>query len=134
MIHPVHEIMSISPYYASKLQAQGIDTLQQLTAAASTEADRALLITATGIPESLILKWMHHASLLDISGMDDQLAELLETAGIYTVSQLTTQEPANLYSRIQLINDLRHVSNHVPSLPELTHMITESRQQATIPG
>jgi predicted flap endonuclease-1-like 5' DNA nuclease len=133
MNHPVHEIMSISPYYASKLQAQGIDTLQQLTAAASTEASRALLMAATGIPESLIRKWLHHAALLHIHGLDDQIAELLETAGIYTVTQLNTQDPAHLYARIQLINDLRHVSHHVPSLPELTHMIDESRQLGAFP-
>lgn len=68
---PITSMKSIPAADAAKLQAAGIETLDQLVDAAAQNFGRAELAQKTGIPDNVILEWVKEAeNIIIFSGFN----------------------------------------------------------------
>lgn len=79
-------IEGIGESYELKLDEAGVKSIEGLLEACATKKGRSELAEKTGISEKLVLKWTNHADLIRIRGIGGEYAELLEAAGVDTVS------------------------------------------------
>jgi len=96
-VNKLIDVEGIGPVYAEKLKSAGAETTKDLLKLAKTPAARKKLAGATGIAETLILKWANHADLMRIKGIGGEYAELLEKIGVDTVKELAKRNADNLH-------------------------------------
>ena len=128
MSYKIIDIEGIGEAYAPKLQAEGIETVEQLLDRCAAPAGRKELAEKTGISEKLILRWTNHADLFRINGIGPQFAELLEVAGVDTVKELRHRVAANLAAKVAEINEDRHLCGRVPVESEIQRMIDQAKE------
>ena len=128
MSYKIIDIEGIGEAYAPKLQAEGIETVEQLLDRCAAPAGRKELAEKTGISEKLILRWTNHANLFRINGIGPQFAELLEVAGVDTVKELRHRVAANLAAKVAEINEERHLCGRVPVESEIQRMIDQAKE------
>jgi predicted flap endonuclease-1-like 5' DNA nuclease len=92
-VNKLIDVEGIGPVYAEKLKSAGAETTKDLLKLAKTPAARKKLAEATGISDSLILKWANHADLMRIKGIGGEFAELLE--------KLNRRNADNLYDAVE---------------------------------
>ena len=128
MNYKIIDIEGIGEVYAPKLQAEGIETVEQLLNRCAAPAGRKELAEKTGIAEKLILKWTNHADLFRINGIGPQFAELLEAAGVDTVKELRHRVAANLAAKVAEVNEEKHLCGRVPVESEIQRMIDQAKE------
>ena len=128
MNYKIIDIEGIGDAYAPKLQAEGINTVEQLLDRCAAPAGRKELAEKTGISEKLILKWTNHADLFRINGIGPQFAELLEAAGVDTVKELRHRVAANLAAKVAEVNEEKHLCGRVPAEIEIQKMIDQAKE------
>ena len=128
MNYKIIEIEGIGDAYAPKLQAEGIDTVEQLLDRCAGPKGRKELAEKTGISEKLILKWTNHADLFRVNGIGPQFAELLEAAGVDTVKELRNRVAANLAAKVAEVNEVKHLCGRVPVESEIQRMIDQAKE------
>ncbi len=128
MNYKIIDIEGIGEVYAPKLQAEGIETVEQLLDRCAAPAGRKELAEKTGIAEKLILKWTNHADLFRINGIAPQFAELLEAAGVDTVKELRHRVAANLAAKVAEVNEEKHLCGRVPVESEIQRMIDQAKE------
>lgn len=122
------DIEGIGETIASKFQAMGITTTEQLLETGGTRLGRKSLSEKTEYLESLILRWVNHADLMRLKGVGGQHAELLEAAGVDSVVELARRDPANLHAKLIATNEVKHLVRDVPRLDEVTHWIQQAKE------
>jgi predicted flap endonuclease-1-like 5' DNA nuclease len=127
MATKVIDIEGVGPAYASRLEAAGVKTAEELLARAADPKGRASLATTAGIAEGLILKWVNHSDLMRINGIGPQYAELLEAAGVDTVKELRGRNAENLAGKLIELNAARKLSGAAPTVAMITAWITEAK-------
>jgi len=127
MAYNIDEIEGIGQTYAQKLQAYKINTTTELLEKGSSKKERVQIADATGISESLILKWVNHADLFRVKGIAGQFSELLEAAGVDTVKELATRNAENLHEKLVQINEKSNLTGRVPTVESLKEMIAEAK-------
>jgi predicted flap endonuclease-1-like 5' DNA nuclease len=100
-VNKLIDVEGIGPVYAEKLKSAGAETTKDLLKLAKTPAARKKLAEATGITETLILKWANHADLMRIKGIGGEYAELLEKIGVDTVKELAKRNADNLHEAVE---------------------------------
>ncbi|WP_293853399.1 DUF4332 domain-containing protein [uncultured Alsobacter sp.] len=115
MAYPIATIEGIGPAYAEKLKAGGIATTADLLDKAKDPKGRKAVAAASGITETLILKWTNMADLLRVPGVGEEYSELLEAAGVDTVKELRNRNVANLTKAMEEANAKRKLVRAVPS-------------------
>ena len=128
MSYKIAEIEGIGDAYAAKLQEVGIKTTEDILKECATPAGRKKVAEETGISPKLILKWTNHADLFRIKGVAGQFAELLEAAGVDTVKEFRHRVAANLHSKMEEVNEEKHLCHRVPSVAELQKMIDQAKE------
>jgi predicted flap endonuclease-1-like 5' DNA nuclease len=127
MAYNIDEIEGIGQTYAQKLQAYQINTTTELLEKGSSKKKREMIADATGISESLILKWVNHADLFRINGVAGQFSELLEAAGVDTVKELATRNAENLHVKLVDTNEKSNLTGRVPTVESLKEMIAHAK-------
>lgn len=112
--YKIVEIEGIGKAYANKLEKAGITKVSDLLEKGATRKGRKDLAEATGIDESLILKWVNAADLFRIPGIGSEYAELLERAGVDSVKELRNRKPENLYTTLAEINEKHKLVRKLP--------------------
>jgi len=85
-------IEGIGETYAKKLEAAGIATTEALLEQGSSREGRRQIVEDTGISATLVLRWVNHADLFRINGVEAQYAEPLEAAGVDSIPELAQRE------------------------------------------
>jgi len=132
MDYKIIDIEGVGDVYAEKLVAAGINKVSELLAKCASQKGRKELAEATGISESLILRWTNHADLFRINGVGPQFAELLEKAGVDTVKEFRHRLPENLQPKLEEINSQFHICGRVPAVSEIAKMVAEAKNLAPI--
>lgn len=127
MSYNIIDIEGIGPAYAAKLNAAGINTTDDLLSKGGTKAGRKTLADDSGIEEAKILTWVNHSDLHRIDGIAGQTSELMEAAGVDTVKELATRNAANLYAKMQELNDAKSLSGRLPSVEQIQKMIDQAK-------
>jgi predicted flap endonuclease-1-like 5' DNA nuclease len=128
MAYKIIDIEGVGDVYAEKLQAAGINTVDELLDRCAAPKGRKELEEATGISGKLILKWTNHADLFRINGIGPQFSELLEAAGVDTVKELKHRVAANLVAKLNEVNEQKNLCNRVPSETEVQKMIDQAKE------
>ena len=128
MDYKIIDIEGIGDVYAEKLQAAGINKVNELLEKCAAPKGRKELAEATGITEKLILKWTNHADLFRINGVGPQFAELLEAAGVDTVKEFRHRVAENLQPKLVEVNDQKNICNRVPAVSEVQKMIDQAKE------
>ncbi len=115
MSYPIQDIEGIGPAYGEKLAAAGIENTEQLLENCCGRTGRKNAAEATGLSETLILKWTNMADMMRISGVGPQFAELLEAAGVDTVKELAQRNADNLAEAMAAKNAEKNLTNAVPA-------------------
>ncbi len=128
MSYKIDQVEGIGKVYAEKLIAAGIKTTEDLLNKCVTPTGRKHVAEETEISPKLILKWTNHADLFRIKGVAGQFAELLEAAGVDTIKEFRHRVPANLYAKMEAVNNEKNLCNRVPSVKELEKMIAQAKE------
>jgi predicted flap endonuclease-1-like 5' DNA nuclease len=127
MSYKILDIEGIGANYASKLEALGIFTTDDLLESGGKKTGRTKIAESTGIPESLILTWVNHSDLHRIKGVAGQISELLEAGGVDTVKELAMRNAENLYAKLMEVNEKFGLSGRIPSAESLHDMIAQAK-------
>ena len=128
MTYKIVDVEGIGPVYAEKLVAAGIDNTEKLLEKCSKPAGRKALEEETGISGKLILTWTNHCDLMRIDGIGPQFSELLEAAGVDTVTELKHRKPENLQPKLEEVNAEKKLVRRVPALKEVEKMIAQAAE------
>jgi predicted flap endonuclease-1-like 5' DNA nuclease len=101
------EVEGIGPTYAESLEGAGVATTDDLLERGATASGRSGLAGATGISETLILKWVNHVDLMRLDGVGSEYADLLEAAGVDSCAELAQRNAANLATTFQELDAAR---------------------------
>ncbi len=127
MAYPLLRVEGIGPHYATRLAEAGLRTTEDLLEAAARPKGRADLAAKTGISERLILKWANRADLMRVKGIGEELADLLEVAGVNTVPELKRRRPDTLAAALKAANARRNLVRRVPSEAECAKLIEAAK-------
>lgn len=127
MSYPIAKIEGIGPAFAKKLQAAGIRSTAALLERAKDAKGRKALASETGIDEKKVLAWTNMADLMRIRGVGEEYSELLEAAGVDTVKELKTRNPANLTSAMAEANAKRKLVRQLPSEKAVAGWISQAK-------
>ena len=95
------EVEGIGPEYAEQLALAGIQTADALLEQGAKPGGRAAIEKATGISETLILKWVNRIDLMRIKGVGSEYSDLLEIAGVDSPAELAQRNATNLATTFQ---------------------------------
>lgn len=128
MSYPIAEIEGIGAAFEAKLREAGVTSTSALLERAGSKKGRGELAAATGIDESKILSWANLADLMRVKGVGKQFSELLHAAGVDTIKELRTRNPANLAAAVTAANEKTRVAATVPAESQLAAMINAAKE------
>ena len=122
------KIEGIGETFAQKMLDAGIETTEALLDRGATPGGRAAVAEATGISETLILKWVNRADLFRIKGIGEEYADLLEVAGVDTVPELAQRNPQNLHKTLVEVNEEKKLVRRVPPLKSVKSWVAQAKE------
>lgn len=122
------EVEGIGEIYAAKLEAIGVNSIEQLLEMGATKQGRENLSQKSGVSETLILNWINRADLARIKGIASEYADLLEAAGVDSVPELAQRNAANLHARLMETNEEENLVRRVPSESEVADWIDQAQK------
>lgn len=123
----VIEIEGIGPFNAEKLAGAGITTVEGLLEKGASPKGRKAIAAATGIGESTVLRWVNIADLFRIRGVGTQYSQLLESAGVDTVVELSKRVPANLTKKMNEVNLEKKLVRNPPALSLVESWVEQAK-------
>lgn len=120
--------------YASveKLQALGIETVEQLLQNGRTEAGRKRMAAASKVTAKRMLGWVCRADLSRVKGIGSEYADLLEAAGVHTVADLAQQSADALCDTLKKCNQIKKRVRRVPATTRVAKWIEQARRLPTV--
>jgi len=120
-------IQGIGFRYDQKFADIGVKSVEQFLALGATRKGRAELALKTGIPDTLILKWINHADLIRIKGIGGDYAELLEAAGVDSVPELAQRKGEMLFKTMVELNTAKKMVRKIPSEASVISWVTQAK-------
>lgn len=125
--YKIEEIEGIGPVLGRKLRDVGISNTDKLLSGSKNKKQRKELADASGISETLILKFANMADLFRINGVGQEFSELLEAAGVDTVPELAQRNAENLTVKMEEVNEAKKLTRRTPSLKEVEKWVAEAK-------
>ena len=127
MLHPIDTIKTMTPAYASKLSSAGITTTGALLERCASLQGRKAVAAKTGISKDLLLKWVNNADLMRLRGVETESSQLLEAAGVCTISELKDRVPEKLHAQLSETNAAKRLTRLTPALQDVQAWIVSAR-------
>lgn len=121
-------LLGLEPAPAQRMAALGIRTTDDLLARAGAYEQRHNLASEGDFDELLLTSWIHKADLMRVRGLKSSQTDLLLRAGVVSVPALAYEEPAQLYARLQMINEQQLEPAELPGEQLLSDWIMTARQ------
>lgn len=112
---------------SDNLSKAGVDKASSLLKSASTPTGRANLAKETGVDEAVIYTSVKKVDLMRVKGVGQKYAALLVAAGIDSVPELGTRNPANLLSAMSATNAKSALVENLPTVEEVTNWVTQAK-------
>jgi predicted flap endonuclease-1-like 5' DNA nuclease len=110
----IEMIEGIEPVCSGLLRNSGINTVSDLLRVGATERGRHRLANDVGVSYKTMLKWVHRGDLLRVNGVGKKYSALLESAGINTVTDLSTESPRCICQKLKDVNRERNIVGRPP--------------------
>lgn len=127
MNYKVEKIEGVGVKYAGMLGKVGIRNTKQLLERGATRKGRKALAEASGIDETLILKWANMCDLMRIKGVGEEFSELLERAGVDTVKELAKRRADNLHKAMADANGKRKLVRQLPGAGQVESWVAQAK-------
>jgi predicted flap endonuclease-1-like 5' DNA nuclease len=122
------EVEGIGPIHAEQLALAGIATADALLEQGAKPGGRAAIEKATGISQTLILKWVNRIDLMRLNGVGSEYSDLLEAAGVDSPAELAGRNAANLATTFQEVDAARpDMVRRVPTEAEVAGWIAQAK-------
>jgi len=121
-------VEGIGPVYSQTLKGIGISTLLALLKHGAMPKGRAEIAEKSGISHKLILEWINHIDLYRLKGVGSEYADLLEAAGVDTVVELATRNPANLYEKLVAVNEEKKLVRRLPVASQVQEWVEHAKE------
>jgi predicted flap endonuclease-1-like 5' DNA nuclease len=115
----LRELRGMTPGLEGSLQLLGIYDAGLLLEAARTRADREALAKRVGIQPHTILELAQRAELSRICGATGTYSDMLEEAGVTTVTELAARHPSRLRDELVAASSRLGLAVRVPSLDQI---------------
>lgn len=125
--YKITEIEGIGPVYAEKLAGIKIQSVNALLEKGATRSGRKEIAQATGLDESLILKWVNAADMFRVKGIGSEYSQLLEKAGVDTVKELRNRKAENLHAKLAEVNASAKLVRQLPALSQVESWIETAK-------
>lgn len=125
--YQIEEIEGIGPAYGEKLAACGITKTAELLERCGSAKGRKEVAAASGLSETLLLKWVNMADLMRVPGVGSEFSELLEAAGVDTVKELAQRRADNLAAKMAEVNAAKRLTRRVPGEAEVSRWIEAAK-------
>ncbi|GAA6151312.1 DUF4332 domain-containing protein [Pseudoteredinibacter isoporae] len=122
------DIEGIGEVYASKLEAAGVTSLENLLEKCAQKAGRKEVAESSGLSEKQILNWANRADLARVKGVSTQYADLLEFAGVDTVPELAQRNAENLAAKMAEVNEEKNLVRQVPSANQVADWVAQAKE------
>jgi predicted flap endonuclease-1-like 5' DNA nuclease len=122
------DVEGIGVKYASKLEAAGVRSTQDLLKKGATPKGRKELADKSGIGDALILEWVNHVDLFRIKGVASEYADLLEEAGVDTVVELAQRKGANLFQKMMEVNARKKLVRKMPAQSQVEDWVAQAKK------
>jgi predicted flap endonuclease-1-like 5' DNA nuclease len=114
MEQDIETINGIGPIWGELLRNSGIKTVNDLVRSGATKRGRQHLANKVGVTYAELLKWVYRGDLLRINGIGIKYSALLESAGVNTVTDLSTRNPHYLCQTLRVINREKNLVRRTP--------------------
>ncbi|MBN1947046.1 MAG: DUF4332 domain-containing protein [Bradymonadales bacterium] len=121
------EVEGIGAVYSQKLTAAGISTTDDLLEKGSTPAGRKEMAEQSGLSADKILQWVNHTDLSRVKGIGWEYADLLEAAGVDTVPELAQRNAANLYKKLEEVNEAKKLVRQLPGEKQVEGWVAHAK-------
>ncbi len=128
MSKKISDIEGIGPSYAQKLAKANIKSVGGLLKKCCDKKGRKSVSQATGIDESMLLKWANMADLYRIKGVGSEYSELLEAAGVDTVKEMRNRNALNLYEKMKEVNTKKKLVRQLPGLRKVEGFVVAAKK------
>lgn len=130
MSDPLSSIKGMTDQMADKLKAHGIGNTDELVAAGLDQGDRRELADKLGVDVSKLSELVNRADLSRIKGIAGVYADLLESAGVDSVKELSHRVPANLHAKLEEVNDKHKMTSRVPTADMVEDWVAQAKKLA----
>jgi predicted flap endonuclease-1-like 5' DNA nuclease len=110
----IETIEGIGSLRGRMLRGAGIGTVDDLLRAGATRMKRQRLANEFGVSYHTVHKWVCRGDLLRVRGIGRQYSELLEEAGVSTITDLSMRNPRYLWQKLKTVNRGRRLVGRVP--------------------
>ena len=124
----IETIEGIGPTYGSRLRNSGVKVVGDLLRVGSTRRGRRDLSDEVGVDPTTIFKWVNRADFFRIRGVGKQYSDLLGSAGVNTVMELSRRNPKNLYENLRETNRERNLVRRTPPLKMVEGWIQSAKK------
>lgn len=121
------DIEGIGEKYVNKLREVGVRSVEDLLKMGAAPAGRKELAAKSGVKPELILEWVNHADLFRIKGVGSEYADLLEASGVDTVKELAQRSSANLYKKMDEVNQKKKLVRRLPTEKQVGNWVAQAK-------
>jgi gas vesicle protein len=129
---PLDRMESVSPEVREKLEAEGIQNTPQLLENAQTQAERAELAKQVGVSHRELREFVYRADLMRLTNLGEDVANVLEEAGIKGCKDLQNRNPEHLYSKLLNMQESGSIASPIPDMEQITSWIAEAKEMTQI--
>ncbi len=125
--YEIEKIEGIGPIRGGILRNLGIKTVDDLLKFGATKHARTQLAREVGVSEEIFMKWINRGDLLRVQGVGRQYSELLESAGVVSVVDLSRRNPNYLHQTLKGLNRERNLVKRVPPADTIRIWVDNAR-------
>lgn len=123
----VGSVKGVTADLATKLAAEGIKSSDDLLEKCKTAAARRQVASTLGMDPKDLLELANRADLIRIKGVAGAFSDLLENAGVDTVTELSKRVPGNLQAKLAEVNAEKKITSRTPTLEMVTEWVAEAK-------
>jgi predicted flap endonuclease-1-like 5' DNA nuclease len=123
----IETIEGIDPMCRVLLRNLGINTVTDLLRVGGKERGRRKLANEVGVSYETLLKWVYQGDLQRVKGVGKKHATLLESAGVNTVTDLSTEDPRYLFNCLRAINTEKNIVSRIPPSKTIESWVSNAR-------
>jgi predicted flap endonuclease-1-like 5' DNA nuclease len=110
----VKTIEGIGSLRGRLLNGMGVRTVDDLLRMGATNVGRQRIARRLGVSYRMVLSWVYRGDLLRVRGVGRQYSELLESAGVSSVADLSNRNARVLWQTLRGVNREKRIVRRVP--------------------
>jgi hypothetical protein len=125
---PLNIMQDMAPDTRAKLEAEGIHSTPQLLEHTQTKGERTELAHKVGMSNRAFKEFLYRADLMQLNGLGEDVATLLEEAGVNGCKDLQHRNPEHLHAKLMEVQKSSNIVPDTPSLEQIVEWIALAKQ------